>query len=64
MTFAFLCYRILERLLYAVRKNHGWHWSQEEDDILEKMDDVWYEMTDEEHEILRKEGSQTWDMMV
>ena len=50
-------YRSLEAELLRVRLKNNDQESKEEDEILDSMDSVWYNLDEDEQEILGKEGS-------
>ena len=52
MSEAFERYRSLELDLIYVRWQHAGFESEEEESILEDMDVVWYELSEEEQELL------------
>lgn len=49
-------WRYLESKLHEVRYINKGEESIEEDDILDAMDDVWYDLSEEEWDLLRQEG--------
>jgi hypothetical protein len=59
MSDALARYRELEGKLLHTRWVHGGLESSEEDDLLEEMDGVWWELAPEEHALLNSEGSKT-----
>lgn len=59
MSYALDRYRILEAALVLHRHQHGTG-SPEEEVILEEMTDLWWELTDEEREILSEEEPKRW----
>lgn len=50
-------YRHLESSLKLVREANG---EETEDDVLDEMDKVWQDLSDEEQNMLRKEGPKCW----
>jgi hypothetical protein len=60
MTEALEAYRQLEIRLHRVRLDNDNQESPEEDEILEQMDLVWYDITPEEREMLQNEGPSCW----
>lgn len=59
MSEAFKRYRSLERDLIYIRWQHAGLESEEEDSILEDMDVVWYELSEEEQQLLYSEGTKS-----
>ncbi len=59
MSEAFKRYRSLERDLIYIRWQHAGLESEEEDSILEDMDVVWYELSEEEQQLLYNEGTKS-----
>jgi hypothetical protein len=55
---AFSNYRRLEKELRAVRLKNANVESQEEDAILETMDSVWRQLSEEEREVVRRSEAQ------
>ena len=55
MTDALQRYRVLRARLVAVRASHGDEDSAEEDQVLDEMDDVWWQLSAEEHAVLERE---------
>ena len=51
-------YRQLEGALKVIRDLNNGEESEEEDDILDEMEKVWYELTDEEQKLLKSERSE------
>lgn len=60
MTKGLVHYRQLERRLWMVRWRHEGQESVEEDAILDEMDDIWMNLTDDEQALLRLEGPRCW----
>ena len=52
---AYKRYLELTKMLLKLRKQNHYSDSPEEDDILEEMDDCWYNMTKQEHNMVKKE---------
>ena len=59
MSEAFERYRSLERDLIYIRWQHAGFESDEEESILEDMDVVWYELSEEEQQLLYSEGTKS-----
>lgn len=59
MSEAFERYRSLEHDLIHIRWQHAGFESEEEDSILEDMDVVWYELSEEEQQLLYSEGTKS-----
>ena len=59
MSEAFEQYRSLERDLIYVRWQHAGFESEEEDPILDAMEEVWYELSEEEQQLLYSEGTKS-----
>ena len=59
MSEAFERYRSLELDLIYVRWQHAGFESEEEESILEDMDVVWYELSEEEQQLLYSEGTKS-----
>jgi hypothetical protein len=49
-------YREMQRDLVRLRRRHHGAESPEEDELLERMDEVWWTLTPSEREVLRAEG--------
>jgi len=62
MTEYFLQYRDLEHRLWMTRWKHAGEESPEEDAILDDMEVVWKQLSDEEHSVLNAEGPTCWPM--
>jgi hypothetical protein len=60
MTEALGAYRQLETRLRNVRSDNNGQESPEEDEILDSMDVLWYDLTPEEREMLQNEGPSCW----
>jgi len=56
MSEALDAYRTLEQRLCRVRLDNDNQETPEEDEILDSMDVLWYDLTPEEQEMLRREG--------
>lgn len=59
MSDAFHHYRELETALIRMRWLHNGLESPEEDDLLDEMDGVWWELTPDEQDRLNREGPKT-----
>lgn len=59
MSYALIRYRILEAELAVCRSKYGTG-SDKEDSLLDEMDDLWWELDDDERDMLRKEGVERW----
>ncbi len=59
MSEAFERYRSLEHDLIHIRWQHAGFDSEEEESILEDMDVVWYELSEEEQQLLYSEGAKS-----
>lgn len=59
MSKAFQIYRALERDLIYLRWQHAGFESEEEDPILDAMEAVWYELSEEEQQVLYAEGTRS-----
>jgi len=55
-------YRALELRLWHVRWRHEGEESPEEDAILDDMERVWLQLSDEERDLLRHEEPRCWPM--
>ena len=52
-------YRFLERDLIYIRWRHAGLESEEEEPVLDAMEEVWYELSEEEQQLLYSEGTQS-----
>lgn len=59
MSEAFERYRSLEHDLIHIRWQHAGFESEEEDPILDAMEEVWYELSEEEQQLLYSEGTKS-----
>ena len=59
MSDAFGRYRSLERDLIYIRWQHAGFESKEEEPILDAMEEVWYELSEEEQQLLYSEGTKS-----
>ncbi len=53
-------YRQLERRLWMTRWRHAGQESVEEDAILDEMENIWMNLIEDEHALLRLEGPRCW----
>lgn len=59
MSEAFKRYRSLERDLIYIRWQHAGFESEEEEPVLDAMEEVWYELSEEEQQLLYSEGTKS-----
>ena len=59
MSEAFERYRSLERDLIYIRWRHAGLESEEEDPVLDAMEEVWYELSENEQQLLYSEGTKS-----
>lgn len=62
MTEALRSYRLLESRLWYTRWRHEGAESPEEDTILDEMDRIWLQLSEEEQTLVRTEGPRCWPM--
>jgi hypothetical protein len=62
MTRDFVRYRRLERRLWLIRWRNAGEESVEEDAVLDEMDTVWVNLSEEEQALLRREGPRCWPL--
>ena len=60
MTKDLMHYRQLERRLWMVRWRHEGQESAEEDAILDRMENIWMNLIEDERSLLRLEGPRCW----